>query len=592
MGDSIIRKLPENLINKFAAGEVIERPASVVKELLENALDAGGADISVEVVNAGKDLIRITDNGTGMSREDLEKACERHTTSKIREDDDLFRVMTMGFRGEALAAIASVSELTIDTCRPGGEGYSLEYTYGRPGPVTPSARTPGTTVTVKNLFQNVPVRKKFMKTDATEFTHIADTVTRAALARPKLRLRLFHNTKEFLHFSPQREMLPRIAQVLGLANLDEYREVHFEDQSCSLDGVTGTLAVARKNWQGVYFFVNNRPVSGKSIFHGLKSGYGSNLPPGHFPAGVYFLKINFDEVDVNVHPSKAEIRFLRDQQVHQLIKNAVAQALGKANIAPAPGVGPGPDHRGTRGGITQPDFDQFRLRPSREPEPFHKPRVTWNDTEPVPVTELPLFGEPAAGITAPGPAPLVQYFQIHDTFILCQIKNGLMLIDQHVAHERILYEWVLSNLEKQQSLSQSLLFPLTIELEPAALAAVQGNLVFFRNVGFDLGLFGGNTIILRGVPPQLKNSDIMFQVREMIDYLLREETGGSNALDAFAKAYACGAAIKAGQTLSPEEMNHLVESLFQCQSPYSCPHGRPVVVKLKLDQINGWFSRS
>ncbi len=576
-----ISKLSDSTINKIAAGEVIERPASVVKELMENAVDAGSTRITLEVKDGGKALIRISDNGCGIEREDAALVFERHATSKIENSEDIYAVATMGFRGEALSSIAAVANVEILTnASESGPAILLERRASGEFTVRDSARAKGTTVSVSEMFANLPVRRQFLSSDSAELARITTVFTTIALSHPEISFRYVCDGKEKANYQAVQEHILRIGAVYGAPVSDSLMRGTYSDDVLEAIVYFSNLDLTRANRTGQILFVNNRVVESKNLDRGLRSGYRDLLPFGRYPIAFVFLRINPDEIDVNVHPTKREIRFADDERVARAIGRCITEGFKSNSIVNSKSYSPSESVVFENKTNTQSFISENLL-------PLYKEANT--------VTTQDVIGsEPK------GPWPdiketkqyLIPYFQLHDMYILCQIKNGLVIIDQHVAHERILFERALKTLSSgERMVTQQLLFPVMIELSLQQKNNLDTFLNAFEKTGFAIRPLSGNCIVVDGVPAALKDQPVNKMVVEMIDELGKKSYGPNEYDRNYASSFACGAAIKAGQQLSLEEINYLVDSLFQCENPYTCPHGRPIVIRIPLEEINRRFMR-
>jgi len=580
---SLIKILPEILSNKIAAGEVVERPASVVKELVENALDAGATRILVEIENGGRSLIRVSDNGCGMSRDDALLAIERYATSKLAGDADLFSIRTLGFRGEALPSIAAVSRFTLIT-RPkdadAGTGVYLEG--GKLIKVADEGAPVGTMVSVRQLFLNTPARRKFLKTTATEMGHITDAIATIALAWPDAQFRLQHNRKTIKNFSAAAPAV-RAADVLGQDLLKALYEIAAEEDAVSLSGWISAPRVARSTTQGIYLFVNGRPVRDRTIQHGLMAGFERRLMKGQFPVAVLFIKVPFDRVDVNVHPSKNEVRFAEPGRVHDAVRTAVAAVL---------------DRTGRTGWMTAPAASDTGIKPSTLAEPPAGFRRQTPQSEPIAIEPLKTFDRTPPLNQPPlwDPAQINNWQiigQFRGTYILCEAGEELVLIDQHAAHERIRFEQLKQQANSSRKDSQRLLIPQTIDLGHRQAAALSEILVGLQNLGLDVEPFGGSTFVVKAVPAVLAGRDIAPLIRELAETLaeIGFSAGIEKALEECLVVMACHGTLRANRSLSEKEMQHLVEQLGQCNDPAHCPHGRPTWVKWDVRTLEKLFGR-
>jgi len=581
-----IRILPEDLSNKIAAGEVVDRPASIVKELVENSIDAGSDEITVILKNGGKTLIQVVDNGTGMSREDAILAIQRHTTSKITNYDDLHNIKTLGFRGEALASIASVSRMELKTVsHRQGSGTLIKIAGGVVEDITDAGGNRGTSVAVKNLFYNTPARRKFLKSDETEYRYILNTMHRFTLAYFQMSFKLYHNDQLIYDLKPA-EPDQRLIQVLGKRYKDKLVKVEDSGTLLQIWGYIGNQDGAKKSRGDQFLFLNGRYINNRALNHAIVSSYGTIIPQGEFPLYVLFLEIDPRRIDVNVHPSKMEVKFADERLVYDLLRAAVKRALSSRQIIPSLS-------------------DQYKVEPRPLTRPLDQsyPKQTAIPLyETAPVITTPTTVEPGRAATAPRPPALAMpphetkyertnVWQVHNQYIVSEIKSGLIVIDQHVAHERILYEQALKNFEQSKPASQQLLFPHVVDLTPEEYSQMMDILPFLEKIGFIIKGFGGNTVVLEGVPAGIKISNYETILSEIIDEYNKNKNNSLDIRDNVAKSYACKTAVKKGDPLTRDEMNLLIDELFATQSPYFCPHGRPVIVTLSLEELDKRFGR-
>jgi len=537
---SSIHLLPEDLINKIAAGEVVERPASVVKELVENSIDANASQITVEIQGSGQKLIRISDNGKGMTLEECELSLQRHSTSKISELDDLFNITTLGFRGEALPSIASVSHLKIEP-NPSGSGI---------------------TVIIKDLFYNTPARKKFMKSPATELGHITNIINKYTLAYPEISFKLIIDGKPMLSSSGSGKLKDAVIAVYGTELAKILIENDFQFQQGKVYGLISPPTISRldKNYQT--FFVNKRFVQNFLLNRALEDAYRTLIPNTRHPIAILFIDIDPKQVDVNVHPSKREVKFVKTNEIMQAIRDCVAKSLHQT-----------PSHPAT----------QSSSYPATEP--------SWQ-----PEMALDFFPETSVEIELEVTAvqPLIPLYQLKNTYIIATDGESLVLIDQHAAHERIIYdELQISDVSAKGGKLQTLLIPETIEVNSKEKLILDENLEYLKNIGFDLEEFGSNSYILRSVPAQATKITAKELLQDIICEL--EELGRTAQLEIrqenIRKTIACKAAIKAGDNMSAQEMNHLIRDLYQTENPSTCPHGRPTMIKISENELIKRFGR-
>jgi len=581
-----IKILPEDLTNKIAAGEVIDRPAAIVKELLENSIDAGSDEITVILKNGGKTLIQIVDNGTGMSREDAILAIQRHTTSKISSYDDLHNIQTLGFRGEALASIASVSRMEIKTIlHKQSSGTLLKIEGGVVEDIIDTGGTRGTSVTVKNLFYNTPARRKFLKSDETEYRYILTTLQRFMLAYFQISFKLYHNDHQIYDLKPD-EPQQRLIVVLGNRYKDKLVKVEDKGTLLQIWGYIGNQDSAKKSRGDQFIFLNGRYIINRALNHAVASSYGTIIPHGTFPMYALFLEIDPRRIDVNVHPSKMEVKFADERLIYDLLRSSVKRSLSSEQIIPSLTS----QHRYEAQQISKPIENLYPRQTAiplyeiAPPEREITREITRSDRQEEPsIISITRF-EPKYERT--------NVWQIHNQYILSEIKSGVIIIDQHVAHERILYEQALKNFEQSKPASQQLLFPQVVDLTPEEYSQMMDILPFLEKIGFIIKGFGGNTVVLEGVPSGLKISNPETILNEIIDEYKKNKSTSLDVRDSVAKSYSCKMAIKKGESLTRDEMNLLIDQLFATQSPYFCPHGRPVIVTLSVEELDKRFGRS
>jgi DNA mismatch repair protein MutL len=581
-----IRKLPPEVAAKIAAGEVIERPASAVKELIENSLDAGAGRISIELMDGGKASIRIEDNGSGIPAEELPLALESFATSKIARAEDIERAGTLGFRGEALASIRAVSMLTIRS-RSVGEEMARELSFRGESLVGDAllARNPGTEVVVENLFFNVPARRKFLRSAQSETRRIIAVIQAYALSFPETGFMLRESGRDVLSYPPS-SMRERIEAVLGGDLLANLVPVQFSMGRTKIRGFASRGDQTRANRYMQFFFVNRRYVRDRVLSHAVNQAYESLIPRDRFPAAVLFLDVPHEEVDVNVHPTKAEVRFRAEGEIHRLVLSALSEALRQGGATLERTVdsfyrGIIPEQSGPRAGG---EASGALLRSSEGAWAGAAQEIREGDrTFEFHEAPLSLFGDDRGkGVLSSG----TLYWQLHQSFILIQIRGGMVIIDQHAAHERILFDRAKADLSGGRPVVQSLLFPATIDLSPEEYERYEEMLPALASLGFESEPFGLRSIIVRGIPALVRNWDD--------GRLLAEILGGEgrSGIDEFLKSFACHAAIKAGTKLSGEEMESLADQLFATTLPYTCPHGRPTMLRVGIAELERRFARS
>jgi len=587
-----IKILPEILSNKIAAGEVVERPASVVKELVENALDAGGSRISIEIEKGGRSLIRVSDNGKGMSRDDALLAPERYATSKISKDEDLFAISTLGFRGEALPSIAAVSRFALVTKdATSAAGTEIIIEGGTIKRVSDVGAPLGTMVSVGQLFFNTPARRKFLKTVNTEMGHIADNVAGFALGRPEVQFRLIHNRKELKSWPAAANQVDRVVDVLGRDMKNELYKVEFDDDAVAVAGWASSPRITRSTSRGIYIYVNGRFVRDRIIRHALVEGYSGRLMKGKFPVAVLFIKVPYDQVDVNVHPTKHEVRFAQQKRVHDAVAGAVAGTLRFGDRSEWI-TKKSPDRQPT---LEQPRIEEQVSVYSRAEAGALRPKsaaledrglLRLREEEDGAAEQAPLWKEKRF-------SDLRVIGQIHNTYILCESTAGLILIDQHAAHERILFEQLKSRSEASKAASQKLILPETIELGYREAQILSQLIPDLNQMGLEIEPFGGNTFVVKAVPAQLANRELKPLVIEVVEKMaeIGFAPGLEKALDECLILMACHGAIRANQKLSDRQTKGLLDQLDQCDNPSYCPHGRPIWIRWSLKSLEKSFKR-
>ncbi len=560
--------LADAVADQIAAGEIVERPASVVKELVENALDAGASSIEIELEAGGKTSIAVSDDGTGMDRDDAVLAIDRHATSKIRVASDLIGVATFGFRGEALPAIASIAKFELETATTpqngdGSEATRLVVDGGRLKDVQTTARRRGTTVRVKRLFFNAPARRKFLRTPATETRQVVTAVSLLALTRLDVSFKLTNDCRVLTDAPRVSALSDRIEALFGRSLAEGLIPVEHHAGAVSVRGFIQRPADAKPTGRKAFLFVNGRPFRDPFLVRAAEGGYRATIHPGTRPTMLLSLGVPGDAVDVNVHPSKLEVRFRDRRFVEATVEEAVRHALGDMNAAAV--VGPsGPMAVSAWGADVARNASLF------------------GDEQQVPTSE-------------PGHAfsPDGEYLQVFSTYIVMQTPDGLAIVDQHSAHERVLYEQTMAQLDGNGAPSQRLLLPFTVDLEPRELEAVEQNRDFLNTIGFEVDEFGGRSVVLHAVPNPHPRFDARRCFEEVVADFARGRFGGwANQLERFAAMYACRAAIKAGQVLEQREVATLLRRLFACQLPPHDVHGRPTIVQLPREELERRFGRS
>lgn len=644
-----IQVLSEGIANRIAAGEVVERPASVAKELIENALDAEATEITVSVKKAGLEELMVADNGWGMNADDLSLAFRRHATSKIREADDLQHITHMGFRGEALPSIASVARIEATSRRDDkDEGVLFRVDGGKVLPSEPAPRDQGTTIRVRSLFFNVPARRKFLRSPATEYGHIVTAFKRYAVAYPELRWVLIKDDSE-IHDLPPTDLKGRIGQLFGADAVSHLHDVDSRSGDLLVHGVAGGEGLFKRSRGDQFLFVNRRPFQSTSLHHAVVNGFGPLIQPGQVPFYVLHLRLDPEEFDVNVHPAKHEVRFRDEGNAYRGVLVAIRSAFGLAlrqgdspvrmhvqdhkegesGYRPQQGMGTSARGHGLRDmeamygrpmrpsslpqeglplhGASQGDvFDreQAPTMPQRAgedggmmrpviPQPPRTPEHDPHDHPPLPADdraeELP--HEPSSSARGLDQAERKNVWQLHRMYILSQVKSGLVVIDQHVAHERILYERALKAMRAKGWSGQRLLFPAVIGLDSAESALLEEIAPILETIGLEVQLKKGSTWEILSVPTGLKVSSEARLLKDILEDYRQSHDIRLDPQERLAASFACKAAIKAGDPLNLEEMNALIDELFLTEYPFVCPHGRPVVVNLTLSDLHKLFGR-
>ncbi len=652
-----IKVLPDNLANQIAAGEVVERPASVIKELIENSIDAGGRRIQIDIELGGRRLMRVTDDGEGMLRDDAILAFERHATSKIRTLEDLASIGTLGFRGEALASIASVAKVEMVT-KTASEiaATRVQIEGGRLIDVKDTARDTGTTIAVRDLFFNTPARRKFMRSEATENYHLTSIVQHYALAHPEIAFTLTNNGREVVRASPAKDLRERAFQLFGGGLIESLLPVEGgRDFVARITGFISAPRERRTTRDAQYFFVNQRFVRDKTIAGGLLEGFRSVLPHGVYPVAFLFLEVPVEEIDVNVHPAKTEIRFRRSEAVKDVIAEAVRYSLAKAGILgqPEPEQIVEIAQRASAGADVEPSIgEEIRTQSRMEfqisenadgsfssAQTAEKTVVVEKDQEVVIETtaeavellysaDFEKAAEQRVGFASSAvndgiPVPAADHFdlpplnsaekivtevevasisasrirpmgQLHESFIIAVDDEGLLLIDQHVAHERILFDKFQKKETERTIESQNLLLPETIDLTPAQAEAFQLIETDLESLGFGLMRLSGRTVAIKSIPTDLPASEARNLFAEILDTIETEKRGGAKATlrDDIAASLACKAAVKINMKLTTEKMQWLIDRLLVTSSPTTCPHGRPIILRLTMKDIERGFHRT
>jgi DNA mismatch repair protein MutL len=617
---SKIRVLADHVANQIAAGEVVERPASVAKELVENSIDAGAKRITIEIEAGGRRLLKVSDDGEGMVRDDAILAFERHATSKIRDTEDLAAIGTLGFRGEALASIASVARVELTTCTEDARAATrVTIDGGRMRDVKDAAHPRGTTITVRDLFFNIPARRKFLRSEATETFHLTNLVTHYALAHPEIAFTFVNNGREVVRAACAKDLRERAYQIFGEEFLENLLEVNGgEPQVARVSGYVSAPRDRRTSRDSQYLFVNRRFVRDRMIGRSLSEGYRSILPHGVYPAALLFIETPLEEVDVNVHPAKTEVRFRRQAAVADAVREAVRTALASASYVPSPEPPPPvPEPIMTATASVSSFTPQPRIEFVPPPPPPPRPEIPLEasgdeiarDID-VMIQSAMIQSPPSVKSAALPPLNSAEKLarevtpeslstnirplgQLEESFIIATDDEGLLLIDQHVAHERILFDKYRALEAERRSESQQLLVPETFDLTPAQASVFDDLAPELEKYGFELMRLSGRTVAIKAIPGDLPSGEARNMLAELLDTVDAEKKNSARETlrDEIAASLACHAAIKVNMPLAPEKMRWLIDRLLQTSSPTTCPHGRPVILRLRTRDILKGFHR-
>jgi len=605
----IIQLLPDSVANQIAAGEVVQRPASAVKEMLENAIDAGADQIQLIVKDAGKTLIQVIDNGCGMTETDARLSFERHATSKIRQAEELFRIRTKGFRGEALASIAAIAHVEMKTrLRDNEIGTKILISGSEVENQEPCASPVGTSISVKNLYYNTPARRNFLKSDAVEMKHIVEEFERVALAHSDVGFKLIHNSSELFNLkrSTPRQ---RVVNMFGPKFNERLVPVKEETAIVKLSGFIGKPEYAKKTRGEQYFFVNNRFIKNSYLHHAVKTAFDELISRDSYPAYFLYLDLDPSSIDVNIHPTKTEIKFTEERSIYAIIHSAVRNSLGKYNISPSLdfdqedvfNVAPLPKNVE----IGQPETVDFNFNPFDASSDKRSTSVgtsieqrrpsgapgNWEDfyqiSEKGFESQSELIERKPDSDTA---SDNRNFIQLQKRYILTSIKSGMLIVDQQRAHERVLFEWALTVMNDQQGTSQQSLFPETIELSNQDCALLKDLEPDLQKLGFTVDSFGGSSVVINGVPAEAAD----YPVNELIEGILEQYKNEADNLKsasrkALAKSIARNMSVKRGRTLQREEMLELIDALFACEQPQVSPGGKPCIIKFSIDELNEKF---
>ena len=602
----IIRLLPESIANQIAAGEVIQRPASVVKELLENAIDAQSTSITLIIKNSGKTLIQVIDNGKGMSETDARMSFERHATSKIRAASDLFSIKTMGFRGEALASIASIAEVEMKTRQVSNDmATMLKIKSSEVIDQSYCQSEPGTSVSVKNLFFNVPARRKFLKTDSVELKYILEEFKHIALAYPNIRFRVVHNENELYNLtggSPKKRMISlfRKSYEDKLIRVEEVTDI------IKINGFVGNPEIARKQKGEQYLYVNNRFIKSPYLNHAIKSAYEPMLSDDQYPFYVIFLDIDPDKIDINVHPTKQEIKFDDERLVYNYLKVSVKHALGRYSLSPkldfenenSTILGRG--DLNFSGRKSNAHFNNTQASTTRNAPVMRNWQSLYKGLEEI---DLDTDTEDMEDLTLPSAATgdLLTGFnpvdnetkdpiQIHNAYVIVQIRSGFMLINQHHAHVRILYERYLKKLNQREELIQKQLFPISLQISRDKIDLFNDLIPSLNNLGFEIQSFGGDTYVVHGIPAGFQDTNLQGVMENLMEQYLENRDLDISKNENLARSMAASAAMKIGRNLDMEEMKILIDELFACEMPYSSPNGKRCFLTFELKDLEKEFT--
>ncbi len=612
----IIQLLPDSVANQIAAGEVVQRPASAVKELLENAIDAGADKVQLIIKDAGKALIQVIDNGCGMSVTDARMCFERHATSKVRKAEDLFAIRTMGFRGEAMASIAAIAQVELKTKRHEDEVGTLIQIEGASFIKQEPVGTPnGSSISIKNLFYNTPARRNFLKSNPAEMRHIIDEFQRVAMAKPNIAFSLHHDGVEIYRL-PSSALKQRIIHLFGNNYNQRLIPVEEETTIINLKGYIGKPEFAKKTRGEQFFFVNDRFIKDAYLNHAVNKAYQELLPDDNFPLYVLFIDIDPAKIDVNVHPTKTEIKYLDEKSIYAIIHSAVKRSLGRFNITPTIDFNQETGFNQMISPIAQEDIVPPSIAFNPEFNPFTQPNSVAKETsysrsygnagtstqnwgslyEVAETKQSKQAAMPLSSVFNDDQFEPVQkqFMQVHNRYIVSQIKSGVMVIDQQAAHERILYERFLLHLEDRKGASQQSLFPQTVTLSPNDYELAKSLLDDIKSLGFEVREFGKNTLVIEGVPVDLGSTTI--NETQLFEHLIEGYKNSQQELkldkrDSLARSMAKNSAIKAGVSLSQQEMNTLIEELFACKTPNFSITGKPVIQTIALSEITQKFER-
>jgi DNA mismatch repair protein MutL len=593
----IIKLLPEHVANQIAAGEVIQRPASVVKELLENAIDAGCSEITVLIKEGGKTVIQVIDNGKGMSASDARMCWERHATSKIAAAEDIYNIRTMGFRGEALASIASVAQVELKTKRAEDTvGTTIQIEGSEVKKQESFAGNTGTSITVKNLFYNIPARRNFLKSNPVETRHILDEFLRVALANPEIGLSIYNNDAEVYNL-PKGDLQKRIQDIFGYKSPDQVLSADEETTILNINGFIGKPENAKKTRGEQYFFVNKRFIKDAYLNHAVASCFENLMPKDQFAFYVLHIEIDPAQIDVNVHPTKTEIKFEDERSIYQIVKAVAKKAIGQhyhvPTYVPASEDGflnlnrfdPAPSH-GQVGTKSNDSFTKNTFSKPAEKQDWQELFTVMNkQNDVVGKSFAPTRNENLRQASLTPEVITRQVMQVHQSLIIAQIKSGILLVDQQAAHERVLYEKYLIALDQNPIASQQKLFPRTVVLQPADEQLLNEMMPEIKALGFDINSFGKNTFAVNGVPSELNHYNEQDLIMQLIEGYKNQQSVALNKKEKVARVLAKRASTKAGTSLNNEEMNTLIDELFACKEPNYAPDGKACLTTMNIQQL-------
>ena len=602
---SKIKLLSSNLVNQIAAGEVIERPFSVIKELVENSIDAKSTQINIMIEDGGHKSLQVFDNGIGMSKDDLELAFKRHATSKIETQNDLAKIETLGFRGEALPSIASVSQLSAKSIERGNnDGFELTIHGGEVKSLIPTAGLNGTQITVKNLFYNIPARRKFLKKPDTEQRKIIELIRQFMLSNPQIGFSLSTNNKEIYNVSAS-TLEARIKDIFGKKFSNSLLPVELSKSPYKISGFTGNLNTTKKRQGDQFLFLNGRFIKDRLLSSAVFSAYLSLISRGEFPFFVLFLKVPLDSVDINVHPAKLEVRFQNEWHIYHIIKSSISDAL-KDILKVIPEYDPSLIYYNKQSDSrdeSQLLFSGYKANPLVENLAPRKPsnidlnefqlgdQVTDEIEADFKIDRAHERIVESNEINAEDQIVSDIIWQLHNKYLITEIKSGLVIIDQHVAHERVLYESARLAIDGNGMASQTVLFPQTLSLQPDEYSNLLNIIPYLEKIGFKLREFGKNSVIIEGVPIDVNWGTEKEVISEILEKYMHNSDLDASFIDYIASTFACKAAVKAGDQLTLEERKHLIDKLFATKHPYYCPHGRPIIINLSIDDLDKRFER-